>query len=436
MEIDKTSLDDLSIFNSNEEISLFNKLNFTITIKGKDQLRKNLLNPFSSINDINLIHETIRIIAKKKWIEIIKNGTIMVVEQFYEAKTDPLPPNPTKQSAYFYKLFHKHDFLLIKYSVEHSFNLIKGLKNYSDQFVEKDLPKPLADVIRNIKENLISPELSVINNNVASKNLTTIQMLRLGYFLKYRFKHGMRKLIEMYAKLDAWQSTAKANQEHGFSLPDFLNHIEPIIEAEGLFHPLLESPVPYKLNINKESNFVFLTSANMAGKSTFIKAVGIAVYLAHCGFGVPAKSLKLSLFEGLLSNINITDNVTRGESYFYNEVQRIADTVRKITDGKRWLILIDELFKGTNVQDAMKCSITVIEGLLKIKTSAFILSTHLYEIAEDLKKHENIQFKYFETSIKDDIPVFSYHLKDGISNDRLGYLILKQSGVVKILNDL
>ena len=305
MEIDKTSLDDLSIFSSNEELSLFNKLNFTVTIKGKEQLRKNLLNPSSSITDINLIHETLRIISGKNEIEIIKNGTIMVVEQFYEAKTDPLPPNPTGYSAYLYKMFHKHDFLLIKYSVEHSFNLIKGLKIYSALFNSTELPKPLAAVINTINENLVSPEFKIIDSNVSSKDLTTLEMLRLAYFLKYKFKHGMRKLIEMYAKLDAWQSMAKANVEHSFSLPVFVDENEPLIEAEGLFHPLLKSPVPYKLNIDKESNFLFLTSANMAGKSTFIKAVGICVYLAHCGFGVPAKSLRLCIFQGLLSNINV-----------------------------------------------------------------------------------------------------------------------------------
>ena len=57
----------------------------------------------------------------------------------------------------------------------------------------------------------------------------------------------------------------------------------------------------------------------------------------------------------------------KGESYFYNEVQRIKNTILKINDGRKWLILIDELFKGTNVQDAMKCSTVVIEGLIKIK---------------------------------------------------------------------
>ena len=174
----------------------------------------------------------------------------------------------------------------------------------------------------------------------------------------------------------------------------------------------------------------------MAGKSTFIKSVGAAVFLAHIGMGVPAQQMKLTLFDGLLSNINVVDNIAKGESFFFNEVQRIKHTIEKINDGKKWLILIDELFKGTNVQDAMKCSSTVIEGLLKMKNSLFILSTHLYEIGEDLKKYPNIDFKYFETSVINDQLHFPYHLKDGISNDRLGYLILKREGVVEMLEKM
>ncbi len=88
--------------------------------------------------------------------------------------------------------------------------------------------------------------------------------------------------------------------------------------------------------------------------------------------------------------------------------------------------MIDELFKGTNVQDAMKCSLTVIKGLIKIKNSLFILSTHLYEIGEELKAFPNISFRYFETDVKDDQLEFSYQLKEGISNDRIGYVILKR----------
>jgi DNA mismatch repair ATPase MutS len=174
----------------------------------------------------------------------------------------------------------------------------------------------------------------------------------------------------------------------------------------------------------------------MAGKSTFIRAVGVSVFLAHVGMGVPAGEMRLNLFDGILSNINVVDNIAKGESYFFNEVQRIRDTLTKISGNKKWLVLIDELFKGTNVQDAMKCSTTVIKGLIKIPRSLFILSTHLYEIGDELKQYPNISFRYFETSVKDDQLEFSYQLKEGISNDRIGYLILKREKVVEMLERL
>jgi DNA mismatch repair ATPase MutS len=209
-----------------------------------------------------------------------------------------------------------------------------------------------------------------------------------------------------------------------------------LVDAKGLYHILLPKPVPYDLQMNPEHNFVFLTGANMAGKSTLIKSVGAAVFLAHIGMGVPAQHMKLTLFDGLLSNINVVDNIAKGESFFFNEVQRIKNTIDKINNGKKWLVLIDELFKGTNVQDAMKCSLTVIKGLIKIKNSLFILSTHLYEIGEELKPYPNISFRYFETNVNNDQLSFSYQLREGISNDRIGYVILKREKVVDMLEKL
>jgi DNA mismatch repair ATPase MutS len=228
---------------------------------------------------------------------------------------------------------------------------------------------------------------------------------------------------------------AKANMEIGLENPVFTDSASSI-EATSLKHILLENAVSYDITMNKDSNFIFLTGANMAGKSTLIKAVGLAVYLAHIGMGVPAKEMKLSLFEGILSNINIEDNITKGESYFFNEVKRIKETIQKIDDGRNWLVLIDELFKGTNIQDAMKCSLAVIRGLVHIKNCLFILSTHLYEIGEDLKDLTTIDFRYFETILKDDELHFSYQLKEGISQDRMGYLILQKEGVTSLLENL
>ena len=78
----------------------------------------------------------------------------------------------------------------------------------------------------------------------------------------------------------------------------------------------------------------------------------------------------------------------------------------------------------------------MIEGLRKMNNALFVLSTHLYEIGDALKQYNNIQFRYFETNMLDDKIEFSYQIKEGISNDRIGYLILKREGVTKMLSEL
>jgi DNA mismatch repair ATPase MutS len=78
----------------------------------------------------------------------------------------------------------------------------------------------------------------------------------------------------------------------------------------------------------------------------------------------------------------------------------------------------------------------VIEGLIKMKNGLFILSTHLYEIGDELKKFHEIDFKYFETNLEGNELHFSYQLKDGISQDRMGFLILKKEGVIDLLSQL
>jgi DNA mismatch repair ATPase MutS len=152
--------------------------------------------------------------------------------------------------------------------------------------------------------------------------------------------------------------------------------------------------------------------------------------------GVPAVSMRLSLFEGILTNINVEDNIVKGESYFFNEVKRIKETITKINDGRRWLVLMDELFKGTNIQDAMRCSLAVIKGMIKLKNGLFILSTHLYEIGDELKDFPSISFRYFETTLKENELEFTYQLKDGISQDRMGYMLLQKAGVTALLDRL
>ncbi|MFT3908923.1 MAG: DNA mismatch repair protein MutS [Ferruginibacter sp.] len=438
MEIDKTTLADLSVFNNEEEFSILNRINCTITSNGRDQLQKNMVQPLNSIEAIQGIQQTLKqIIAQQQdWPMQITNGTIKVVERFYETGIDPLPETVSSFTAYSYKLFHGPDFSLVKYSAIHCFDFIKGIQTLVNKFLHDGTAAPMKKMLLDAQKIINKEQLAIIGRNNKAADISISETLELAQFLRFQFKINMMQLLYIHAQLDAWYGMAMAVKKYELVFPEFISSEQPFIEIKGLYHILLKKPVDYDVCLDRQTNFLFLTGANMAGKSTFIKSVGTAVFLAHIGMGVPAKSMELSLFDGMLSNINVMDNIVKGESYFYNEVQRIKATIQKVNDGRKWLILIDELFKRTNIQDAMKCSTAVIEGFLKIKNSLFILSTHLYEIGEALKVHSNIHFNYFETTVIDDQLSFNYQLREGISNDRFGYLILKKEGVVKMLEGL
>jgi DNA mismatch repair protein MutS len=430
-------LNDLSVFGHDEQFSIFEKLDLTLTVGGKEKLRHIFNKPLHSKENINDIQHTLKLIIqhKESWPQTISNGTMIMVQKFYESTIDTIPHNASLTSAYSYKILHGPDFSLVKYSVGHCFDFIKGIQALVKLFGE-DGSLPLKNLLKRAIIITDKEQLRIVSKKIKADDLTITEMLRLAHFLLYHYKQNIFELMEIYYQLDAWYSMAMAVEKYQLTFPVFIDKDEPVVQSSELYHILLSEPVGYNIALNPENNFIFLTGANMAGKSTFIKSVGAAVFLAHIGMGVPAQAMELTFFDGLLSNINVVDNIVKGESYFYNEVQRIKNTILKINDGRKWLILIDELFKGTNVQDAMKCSTIVIEGLIKIKNSLFILSTHLYEISEALKAHPNISFKYFETKVEQEQFKFKYQLKDGISNDRLGYLILKREKVIELLDEI
>lgn len=441
MEIDATTLEDLAIFNRMEDQSVFHMLDFTRTIGGRQELRRIYQQPLSSHEAITATQDMIRFLAAhtEQWPVEITNGTIMVMDKFYETGSEPIPSVQGGFSTInnlYYRIINSGDYSLIRYSISHFVVFLQTFSSLIERFSTGDTPEMLVRLFDRAKQLLSKKVFTQLIQTDPKARLSFQQVLYFGHALKYRLNHPVLELMELYYKLDARYAMAVAVKKFSFSFPVFLPDQTPRLEISRLYHPLLKHPIAYDVVLNKKDNFLFLTGANMSGKSTFIKAVGVAVFLAHLGMGVPAAKMNLTFFDGLLSNIQVQDNIFMGESYFYNEVQRIKKTILKINDGRHWLILIDELFKGTNFQDAKNCSVIVIEGLLKMTGSLFILSTHLYEIAEELRHYPNISFKYFETFVKDEVPAYSYQIKEGISADRLGFLILKREKVLDLLNDI
>jgi DNA mismatch repair ATPase MutS len=438
MQIDKITFNDISLFHNEEEFSIFHKLNFTRTAGGKEWLRRFFYEPHSNLNRIIGTQNIIRTIIThiNEWPAEITNGTILMIEKFLDYNLDPVPQSQNVLHNYTYKFLHSQDYSMVKYSIRHFADFYRGLKKLSVLLSEAQVPSQILFYIERINKVLTEAPLQQLSVTTTGVDFTLQQNLYYAHALRNRHRLDTLEMIEVYSRMEAWYSMAVAVKTYDLIFPEFVERDEPLFAAEGMYHLLLQQPMAYNLQMNPQQNFLFLTGANMAGKSTLIKALGSSVFLAHLGMGVPAKKMQLTLFDGLLTNINVADNIAKGESYFFNEVQRIKSTIYKINDGKKWLVLIDELFKGTNVQDAMKCSLAVIKGLIKIKNSLFILSTHLYEIGEELKEFKNISFKYFETTVTDDQLEFSYQLQDGISNDRIGYVILKREKVVEMLEKL
>lgn len=129
MDIDYTTYSDLSLFSQEEEFSVFHKLDFTRTQGGKDQLLGYFNHPFGALGPILETQQILALIIQRadEWPLTISNGTVMVMERFYETAIDTLPQSHNFLGAIMYKLFHAPDYSLVKYSIGHFADFVRGM---------------------------------------------------------------------------------------------------------------------------------------------------------------------------------------------------------------------------------------------------------------------------------------------------------------------
>src|ERR1700759_4339625 len=130
MEIDNTTYEDLSLFSHEDEFSIFHKLDFTRTRSGKDQLLDYFNQPHSKLSAIYETQQVIAVFQQKldQWPTSISNGTIMVMERFYETAIDTLPQAHNLPGALSYKVFHAPDYSMVRYSVGHFADFVRGMR--------------------------------------------------------------------------------------------------------------------------------------------------------------------------------------------------------------------------------------------------------------------------------------------------------------------
>jgi DNA mismatch repair protein MutS len=249
-------------------------------------------------------------------------------------------------------------------------------------------------------------------------------------FVQYKIIKNM--LFHIYS-IDVFIAIAKVAMEKGYTFPVISTKKESRIILTAVYHPLIENAITNNLLVDSDSNIIFLTGANMAGKSTFMKTFGIAVFLAHIGFPVPAAYMEFVVIDGLYTSINLPDNLHNGYSHFYTEVMRIKKIAEELRDQKRLLVIFDELFRGTNVKDAYDATVAITASIAMKTNCIFLVSTHIMEAAEKLKSFPNINFVYLPTKMQDNHPVYTYRLEKGVSDDRHGMIIIQNEGILEIL---
>jgi DNA mismatch repair protein MutS len=229
---------------------------------------------------------------------------------------------------------------------------------------------------------------------------------------------------------EAYQSVSNGISTHGFVFPIF---DDEQFSLHDFYHPVLKNPV--KNNLVARHQVILLTGPNMSGKSTLLKAVSLCVYLAHTGLAVPAKNAVMPFFNTISVAINLTDSIVSGYSHFMSEIITLKNVLTEARNGARCFAVFDELFRGTNIEDSLEISTTTLKGLTHFPNSIFIISTHLHQLKnmEEIKT-DKIFTCYIDCKLTDNIPAFTYTLKEGWSDLKLGRILFEKEGLNKMLD--
>lgn len=297
------------------------------------------------------------------------------------------------------------------------------------------IPGPYSNRIKAVKEILADKRIERLRSIDIYKSLSLRTLIFYNHLIKSSLYKKVEDLLSFIYELDVNINVSAVASSKGFVFAKALQPEKNALSATDLRHPCVEKAIGNTLLLAEGSNVLFLTGANMAGKSTFMKSVGIGFYLAHIGFPVAAASMEFSVREGLYSSINVADNINLGYSHFYAEVVRVKQAAEAAASGKRLLLMFDELFKGTNVKDAYDGTLAVTEGFAEYTDCLFIVSTHIIEVGEALKSRDNIKFGYMPTVMDGSRPRYTYKMQEGITEDRQGMMIIRNEGILELIGD-
>ena len=432
---DKQTLDDLGILGKHGNESVFSIFNRTATGGGAVLLEEMFTYPLSGADAINERINIIRTFALQKICFPFSAELFGLVEHYLEnrderSKLTHEENTITKKISHLissdaeYKLLHK--------GVTSLREILIDLWNFL-QTVHLDNSHGYAKEGETLIAVLDEEPFHTLVRQKKGGKISFDQIAEYDTAFRFKRRHVIKEVLRFIYHIDVYAAVAKVAGERQLCFPVAMPGSAHGLSLQQAYHPLLKKPTANTVEVKPGRNMVFLTGANMAGKSTFMKTLGIAVFLAHAGFPVPAKAMEFSVMDGLFTTINLSDNLASGASHFYAEVLRVKKVAKELNASKNLFIIFDELFRGTNVKDAYEATVAIISAFAKKSTSLFVISTHIIEAGEVLQSTANIQFLYLPTRMNGTVPEYTYTLESGITNDRHGMIIIQNEGILNIL---
>ena len=256
------------------------------------------------------------------------------------------------------------------------------------------------------------------------------QMIRIEAW-KDRYGKCLSGWLETVGEIDALCSLGTFAYNHPDYLFSEITDTPFCYDAEELGHPLMPEEQCVKNNalIPSRPYFLIITGANMAGKSTYLRIIGVN-YLLAC-IGAPSCCKRMKIYPAqLITSLRTSDSLSDNESYFFAELKRLKRIIDMLNNGEELFIILDEILKGTNSTDKQKGSFSLIRQFMTLKANG-IIATHDLLLGELVKYFpDQIRNYCFEADIKNNELYFSYKIREGIAQNMNACFLMKKMGIV------
>jgi len=248
--------------------------------------------------------------------------------------------------------------------------------------------------------------------------------------------HKIQEISKIISEIDVLSAFALVSEKYNYVKPTLTtDHKLEVLEGR---HPVVEKVIkekyiPNDIIMDNNTAILLITGPNMAGKSTYMRELGIITIMAQIGCYVPAKKATLPIFDKIFTRIGASDDLVSGESTFMVEMTEAANAIKNATPNS--LILFDELGRGTATFDGMSLAQAILEYINNKIGCKTLFSTHYHELTDLESTLDKLKNKHVSAEEKDGKITFLHKVKDGSIDKSYGINVAKLANLPKEVTD-